>query len=817
METFFKDLRYAIRQLSKAPGFTLTVVLTLALGIGATTAIFTLDYDVMLKPLPYRNPEQIVMLQEQVAEFRDIYPTLPVNANHYAMWQQNARTIAAMSVMRQQAMPLGVGDHPVQVQVVSATAGLFPVLDATPALGRPFTADEAQPGHDHVVVLMNDLWRTQFQSDPAVLGKTVRLNGFPYTVVGVMPASFHLPVVDALSTPGGDGQQQIGALTPLTFSKDQLHAAMGDFDYFGLARLKPGVSVAQAAAELNALDRTIMAGLAPEERATLSAELMPYQQALLGNNRTPLLIRLAAVAGLLLVGCVNITNLMLSRAADRRRQMAVAAALGASQTQMMHMVMREPTLLAIVGGALGVLVSAVLVPALQRFLPPGLDFRGPLHLDWIGAGCALVLAVFATLLAGAVPGWISARTHPNEVLHSESRMASEARGTKRLRRLLVVTEVAVSVALVLVTSLLVTSLVRLMRIDRGFDTARVLGVTVSLPSKSYAEQPARAAFFRQVLERLHQLPGFEGAGVVSQLPLSGDQWIDMIRVPGDSRPVMQLPSEHFRFVSPGYFEVLHLPLLAGRSFAPSDEGKNYALISESTAHSLWPGKDPIGQQFVRPGSPKESFTVIGIVKEARTVSLAKPDPMMVYMPYWFRCNETAGVLLRTHQDPDEMAGAVRKAIWSVDPEASVPVIRPLDGIVADSVSARRFEMDLLFVFAISALLLAGLGVYGVITYTVVQRKHEIGLRMALGAQRTSIYGLVLREGLEPVSIGVVVGIGLAFGFARTVGSLLFHVSPYDPALVSMAVCTLLGVGVTACLLPARRAAAVEPMQALRAE
>jgi predicted permease len=817
MEQFLQDLRFASRQLSKAPGFTITVVLTLALGIGATTAIFTLDYDVMLKPLPYRHSEQIVMMEEQVAEFRDIYPTLPINANHFVMWQQNAHTVQAMSVIRQGAMPLGLGGHPVQVQVANATPGLFSVLDVAPSLGRPFTAAESQPGHDRVVVLMDDLWRTQFQSDPAVLGKTVTLNGFPYTVIGVMPRSFHLPIVDVITGPNADRQQPIGALTPLAFSKDDLEEAMGDFNYFGLARLKPGVSVAQASAEMNAIDSTIMASLKPEERATLSAVLMPYQQALVGSNRTPLLILLAAVAGLLLVGCVNITNLLLSRAVDRRRQMAVAAALGASQNQMMRMAMREPTLLAILGGALGILVAASLVPGFRHFLPSGLDFRGPLQLDWTGAACALGLAVLATLLAGAIPGLISARTHPNEVLHSEGRMASEARSTKRLRRLLVVAEVAVSVALVLVTSLLITSLIRLMRIDRGFDTDRVLGVTVSLPSKAYAERPARTAFFHQVLDRLHQLPGVEQAGLVSELPLAGDQWIDMIRVAGDSRPFMQLPSEHFRFISPGYFEALHLPLLAGRALTASDEGKNYAIVSESTAHTFWPGKNPVGQQFVRAGSPKDAFTVIGLVKDARTITLAQPDPMMVYMPYWFRCNDTAGLLLRTHQDPVSMAEVVRKTIWSVDPEASVPFIRPLGGIVADSVTARRFEMDLLFAFAVSALLLAGLGIYGVITYTVVQRQHEIGLRMALGAERTNIYRLVLREGLEPVVVGAIAGIILAFGFARTVGSLLFQVSPYNPVLVGVAAFTLLAVGIVACLLPARRAAAVEPMQALRTE
>ncbi len=818
MRTFLQDLRYAFRQLRKAPGFTLTVVLTLAVGIGATTAIFTLDYDVMLKPLPFRHPEQIVMIEEQVAEFRDIYPTLPVNANHFVMWQQNAHAYESISVMRQRSMPLGIGGRPVQIQVANATPSLFSVLDVSPLLGRAFTSDEAQSGRDRVVVLMYDLWRTQFQSDPAILGKTVTLNGFPYTVVGVMPPAFHLPIIDIIAGPNADHQKSIGALTPLAFLKDELQEVMGDFNYFGLARLKPGVSAAQASAEINALEHTIMMGLKPEEKATLSAVLTPYQQALVGNNRTPLLILLAAVAGLLLVGCVNITNLLLSRAVNRRQQMAVAAALGASRGQIIRMALREPVLLAILGGSLGILIAAFLVPTLAHFLPAGLDFRGPLHLDWTGAACALTLSVLATLLAGGVPSWISSHTHPHEALHSATRLASEARSTKRLRRLLVATEAAVSVALVLITSLLTTSLIRLMHVDRGFDSDHLLAVTVNLPSKSYAERPARTAFFHQVLDRLHQLPGLEQAGLVSQLPLAGDQWIDMIRIAGDTRPLMQLPTEHFRFVSPGYFEALHLPLLAGRSLTASDEGKNYALVSESTARAFWPGKNPIGEHFVRAGSPKDGdFTIIGLVKDGRTISLAQADPMLVYLPYWYRCDGTAGLLLRTHQDPVTMADSVRKAIWSVDSEASVPVIRSLGGVVADSVAARRFEMDLLLVFAVSALLLAGLGVYGVITYTVVQRQREIGLRIALGAQRTNIYNLVLHEGLAPVLAGMAAGISLTFGFTRMMRSLLFQVSPYNPALVCLAASTLLIVGIVACLLPARRAAAVEPMQALRTE
>ena len=603
----------------------------------------------------------------------------------------------------------------------------------------------------------------------------------------------------------------------MAFDKDQLAEVMGDFNYFGLARLKPGVSVAQANAEIDALQRTITSTLSGNEKATLSAALTPFQQSLVGDNQKPLLILLAAVAGLLLVGCVNITNLLLARAVGKRQSMAVAAALGASRAEMLRLSLRETAVLATLGGTLGILLAAIIMPAMQHYLPPALDFRGSLHLDWAGAGCAVLLAMVATLLAGAAPAWMIANTPPQEVLHSESRLASESRSSRRMRRMLVAVEVAVSVALVLMTGLLTTSLLRLLHVDRGFQAARIATAMVDLPRKSYEDLGPKVAFYKQVLERLSQLPGVEHAAVVSELPLTNDRWLDMMLLPGDTRPIFQLPSEHFRWVSPGYFETIRLPLIAGRLLSASDEGKHYAVISELTARTLWPGKNPIGQKFNRAVPKEDPFTVIGVVGNARTVSLAAPDPMMVYMPYWYRSDTNAGLLVRTRQDPAMIADSMRKAIWSVDPDVPVPEVRMLGGVVEDSVANRRFEMQLLLLFAISALLLAALGVYGVVTYSVVQRQREIGLRLALGAQRQNIYRLVLTDGLTPVLAGAVAGVAVAFASARVVGSLLFQVSPYDSAIASSAVCVLVLMGAAACLLPARRAASVDPMEALRRE
>ncbi len=816
MTNLLNDLRYALRQLRKSPGFALTAILTLALGIGATTAIFTLVYDVLLKPLPYAHPGQLVMLQEQVAEFKDIYPTVPMNANHFENWQQHSRSVQSMAVMQPENVPLGAGGHPRQIGVLRATSGIFSVLGARPQLGRGFTPQEDKPGQPRVVILMYDLWRTQFHGDPNILGKTVTLNGYPCTVIGVMPRSFHLPSSQTLS--GAIGFANIHgyaqALVPLAFTADQLKEVAGEFNYPGLARLKPGTSLAQAEAELNGLQHAISASLSADEKMTLSAILIPFQQYLVGNNSKPLIILLFAVAGLLFVGCINIMNLLLARAVGRRQEMAVASALGASRGDLLRASMREAGVLAAIGGALGILLAAVLVPVLQQFLPEDLNFRGNLHVDWTGAAFAVLLAVIATLLAGAAPAWMSWRTQPQEALRGDARSASESRSGKQLRKTLVAAEVAVSVTLVLMTGLLTASLYRLMHVDRGFQSDRVLTATIDLPAK---ESSSRVDLYKNMLAKLQQLPGVGSAAIISVLPLAGDSWIDMALLPGDTRSVFQMPTEHWRWASPEYFQALRLPLIEGHFFSNDDYGRNDAVISALTAKTLWPGKDPIGRQFRHGGNNEKPFTVIGVVGDARTISLAKPDPMMVYVPYWYRAEHTAGLVVRTKQDPSQMANAVRHTIWSVDPAAAVPTVRALGVVVADSVATRRFEMDLLLLFAISAWLLAGLGVYGVVTYSVVQRRQEIGLRMALGAQRGNIYAQVLREGLTPVFAGAVVGIAVAFASARLIGSLLFQVNAFNPWIAAAAAASLLLAGTTACLLPARRAASVDPMQALRSE
>jgi len=741
LERIVRHARQALLQLRRSPGFAAMTVLTLALGIGTTTTVFTLVYDVMLKPLPFAEPDRLVVAREQVAEWSNTSPTMPVSANHFMTWQRYNRTFQSMAIMQEYSAPLGTGEHPTQVGVLSTTPGLFSVLRVEPILGRTFTETEATSGNDHVVILLNDLWRKQFGADAHITGKTVRLSGAPYVVIGVMPISFHMPSLNSTGAFGASTRPAaLGVILPLSFSPERLAETMGDLNYFGLGRLKAGATLQGATADLDVLQHAIALALPANEMSTLSVDLTSFQEFLVGNNRTPLYVLLGAVSALLLVGCINVANLLLARAVGQRQQMAVIAALGAGRIEMLQTTYREPIVLACGGGVAGVLLASLLVPAMQRYLPPALDFRGSLHLDWFGAGCAVMISIVAMLLAGAAPAWMVLRTTPQEVLHSEARLSSESRVSRRTRRMLVAFEVAVSVALLLTTGLLIASLIKLMHVNRGFTVEQTITATIDLPKQQYPDLAHRVAFYRETLSRLRGVPGIEDAAVTSVLPLTGDSWGDIAQASGDTRTRMQLPLESFRSVSPDYFKTIQLPLIAGSFFSNSEWGKNVAVISDETATKLWPGKDPIGRQFRRAADPSEEpFTVLGVVGNARTISLATPDPMLIYVPYWYRTDETAGLVIRTHDNSGSAADSLLHTIWGVDHNVAVPSIRPLSNILADSLANQRFEMDLLMLFAASALLLAGLGVYAVVTYSIVQRTHEIGLRLALGASRPEIY------------------------------------------------------------------------------
>lgn len=809
-----RDLRYALRHLTKSPIFTLCVVLTFMLGIGATTTIFTMVYDVLLRPLHYPHSDRLVVLEEQAAQWRDLYPTLPVSANNFTFWQTHSQSFSSLAAMLPESLPLHSTGRPVRIGVLKTTASFFSVFQIVPQIGRSFVMREDQLGQDRVVVLMDDLWKRQFNGDPHILGKTIQLDGWPYTIIGIMPKSFHLPVSKSISTYVGK-DEPMEAIIPLAFSAEQLQEKAGDYLYFSVGRLKPDVSLTTANEEIDALQRTISRDLPATEKIDLSAKLTSFQDYLVGKDRKPLYILLVAVMGILLIGCINITNLLLARFVARRRELALRIALGASRAQVMRTATLEAILLAVLGGILGLVAASFAVPLLQRYMPSELNFSGPLHVNMLSAVCTFVLIGLATVLSGMVPAWVSSsKTSPQEVLRSESRSTSESRESKYLRKVLVGVEVAMGVVLLLLTGLLSTSLIHLLRVHRGFDSDNILTSKILLPHEEYASAEARTAFYQQVTERLKQLPGVKDAAVVSTLPLDGDPWNAMAIRPGDTRPLLEQPIAHYRWVSSGYSNTLHIPLIAGRFFSHSDFGHRDAVISEQTAKTLWGNQNPIGREFYD-DPEKKPYVVLGVVADAQMIHLKGQAPLMVYVPYWVSSGNAGAIAVRTALQPMAIADVLRKTVWGINPQIAMPTIRTLNRIVTDSVQQRLFETYLLTLFAICALLLASLGVYGVVAYSVLQRTQEIGVRFALGAQKADIYKLVLWDGLSPVLLGAAAGIAIAFGVGRLMASLLFGVSPYDPLITIASVSILVIVGIAACLMPTWRAAQIDPVEALQ--
>ncbi len=808
-----QNLRYAFRKLLKSPTFTLTAVLTLGIGIGANTAIFSVVYDVLFKPLRYPQPQQLVTIQESIKSGQADFPSLPVNANHFVYWREHAKSFSGLAALLPESMPVG-SRQPEEVGVAQETANLFSVLGVSPRLGRAFTAEEEQPGHSNVVILADSLWRRRCGADPAIIGKTLTLDGRPYEVIGVMPADFTLPSSRVIG--GGIGTAKvIEAFVPFGWSADVLHEVEGDHNYFAIGRLKAGITPRQAASELNVLQRAISEQT--PDKVHYGAAVTALQEFLTGSSRGSLLLLLGAVGAVLLISCINIANLLLTRAAGSAHEAVVRAALGASRTDLIRNALAEPLLLSLSGCAVGMLLAVLGVPILLRNVPTELPRLNEVHVDAVALGFAILISAVTALLCGMLPAWRYAHDNRGRALRTESRGSSEPRSAKRLQSGLIITEVAASAALVITAGLLITSMIKLLHVDRGFQTQNVVTAQVLLPDSRYADKPARNMFYDRALSGLHGLPGVESAGAISVLPLDGDNWGDLVTRTGDTRPVWQRPDAHFRWITPGYFETLQVPLLAGRFLADSDQGRSVAVVSKQVARMVWPGQSAIGQRFTRMDPDEKPFEVIGIVDDIRSLDLSQPPPPMVYVPYWYRSREVGTFVIRTGRDPEKMISAVRKAIWSIDSQVAVTSIQTMNAVVSGSVATRRFEMELLLAFAISALLLAGLGVYGVVAYSAVRRRREIGIRMALGADIPDVYRLILQEGIAPVFVGALTGIGLAWIAGRFLASLLFEVSASNPWIAAVAGLILMVVGVAACFLPARRAARIEPVQALHYE
>jgi putative ABC transport system permease protein len=810
------ELRLAARTLLKARAFSLTTIAVVALGIGATTAVFTIVNGVLLEPLPFHAPQQLYLVREGVSAAQRLgYPWVAANPIHYERWRAGAPAFSAYAISAETPVDVtGGGQEPELVRMAHVSADLLPLLGVSPAIGRTFSADDDRAGHNDVVILSHGIWARRFGGDPQAIGRAIVVNGSPLTIVGVLPASFRWPIARGALF----GSQSALTGDPDLYRPLALRTAgvplMSDFNFDVLARLRPDATPAQALAQLNTIEHQIL----QESKAPLQmwAVLQPLQDTMTESVRTGLLLLLAAILAVLLIACVNLANLALARATSRTREMAIRAALGADRRRLLWSVLAEHVLLAGVGGVLGIWLAIGGVRALLAAAPDGLPRAADVHLNLTVILVALLLTMVSGVFFGALPAWRSSRTAPQESLQSGGRSASDGPRARRLGNVLIALEAGVSVVLLMIAALLVTSFVRLLHVPTGFRADHVLTADLRLPDAAYPTPADINRFFDQALTRIRALPGVEQASTVSALPVTGNSWFDVVSRPGDPRPVEQRPMAQYRFVSPGYFKSLEIPLERGRDFTEADAGggQSLGIISERAAREIWPNQSPLDQTFSR--NDGKSIRIIGVAGDVPAELDKTADPV-IYLPYWLEPRRVATLVVRTATDPASMSNTVKQALWSLSSSIPAPHFTTMTDVVSASVAERRFEMWLTLLFALVALALAALGLYGVISYWVTRRSGELGIRLALGAQPSTVVRLVMREGLLPVAIGAIAGLLGAFWAGRLIASLLFGVRADDPVTIVLVVAALAVVTALACCLPAWRAARIDPTVTLRGE
>lgn len=808
--SWWRELRQAARRLGRTPGYTAIVLATLALGIGASVAIFSVVNAVLLAPLPYRQPGQLYVIHEDFPLAAKIEMSwAPVNADQFHLWEQRSRAFAGMAIAQDGHVDLTQpGEAPALLDAGYVSASLLPLLGARLALGRNFTGAEGQPNGPPVVILTHRLWVARFHADPAIIGKVVVLNNHPQTVVGVLAARFRWPFRGMFAA----GPPRI--LAPLGLKYQPAGTTLGsDYNYQVIARLRAGATAVEAQAQLDAIENQLTRRYAPA--AHIWTILTPVGTALAGSARQGLGLLLLAVLALLLIGCVNLANLSLARANGRMRETGIRAALGAGRSGLMAAQMAESALLAVIGGAAGLLLAWWGEAALLAWVPAAWAPAGGVHWDGRMAAFALALVVGSALVFGAAPAWRQSRADPQLALAAGGRAQTETREARRWGEILTGAEVALAAVLLVAAGLFLRSLWNVTSRPSGIQPEHTLTVQLLLPSATYNQDAKITAFYAGALAKVRAIAGVRHAAVILSLPLSGDSWFDGIQLPGRQRPGGQRPIAQVRFVSPGIFSTLGIRLLRGRGFVAADQkaSPNEAVISLHMARTLWPGRDPVGQTFRDNGPPMRVIGVAGDVLETPT----EAPPNVVYQPYWTFPFPRTILAVRSALPAATLAPEIRRAVWSIDPTVPVEHFNTMEQVADHAVGTQRFEASLLGLFAAAALLLAGLGVYGVVSYSVGRRRQEIGMRAALGARPAALAGAVLRQALRPVAIGLAVGIAAALALGQLVASLLFGVQPADPLTLLAVVLVLLAAGVLAAWLPARRAAALDPAQALRQE
>jgi len=804
MASISKDIQYSVRSIIKRPGFSIVAIITLALGIGANSAIFSVVNGILWRPLPYPEPQQLVVPWEN-HQARGGPAREWFSPPDFADWRDQNKVFSHLSAFNNWAPTLTGREEPEPLVGASVSHDMFSLLGTAPVLGRSFTSEEDQPKAPSVVMLSNELWRQRFNSDRDIVGKTVSLNQDSYQVVGVMPAGFNFPVIP--------GVQLWRTLQPTLNPGCQ----RGCYTLRAIARLKPGVSFDAAQADLSTIASRLAVNY-PDTNSKVGATLVPFQEQLVGNIRRPLLVLLAAVGLVLLIACANVANLMLARAAPREREIALRSALGASRVRLIRQLLTESAVLALAGGTIGIGVAYWLLRLLVSLSPPGTPALDQIGIDRYVLGFTLLIAVLTGLIFGLAPAFQLSKLDLNRSLKDTGKGTLGGGRGGRLRAALVVSEMALALILLIGAGLLMKSFLLLQRVDPGFNPDHLVTLRLILNRTPYPNNPQVVTFYSQLLDRVRTTPGVSSAAAISTLPLSGNNTDTNFLIEGRPQPPPnQEPSAWYNSVSSDYFQTMQLPVVKGRAFAETDNDKSplVVIISESMARRYWPNEDPLGKRIGR--GPDRWREIVGVVRDVKHFALDADTPPTMYFPMLQVPARAMNLVVRTAGDPLSLAPALRAQVWEGDRNLAIGNLGTMNDLVSSSIAQQRFILSLLACFAALALLLASVGIYGVMSYSVAQRAQEIGIRMALGAKVGDILRLVFRRGLALTLLGVAIGMILAFALTRLMTSLLFGVTPTDATTFATVAVGLVLVALVACLIPARRATKVDPLVALRYE
>ncbi len=804
MVNLIKDIRYALRSLLRQPGFAVIAVCSLALGIGANTAIFSLVNAVLLKPLDFTDPDRLVVVWENdlsIGVIRDDVATA-----NFMDWKTQNKVFEDMAALSFRSFNITGDGEPEKVMAYGATANFFPLLGVKPIIGRNFALAETEPGADRVAILSYGLWQRRYGEDRTILGRDILLNGVKHTVIGVMPASFRFL------------QGYTGLWVPAAFTNEQLAQRDGQ-NLVVVGKLKPGLTVPQAQADISTITERIVKDH-PNQVAGLTAEVVPLRDQISGTSRKPLIILLVAVGFVLMIACANVANLMLSRAASRRREIAVRAAVGASRLRIVWQFLTESIILAALGGILGLAIATLSFEFLKKLVPAGLA-AGALKIDTRVLLFALVVSFFSGIVFGIIPALQASRLDLNEALKQGTGRAGFG-GSGRLRGAFVVTEIALACVLLVGAGLLIQTLLHLRGEYSISQPEKVLSIRTVLPEGKYREPAKRIAFYDQVLQRIKALPEVSSVGYTTSVPLQWKGGANGFMIEGPQPPPGVATNAVHRQVSDNYLQTVGIKLRDGRYFDSHDDQNSapVVIVNETMARKFWPGQSAIGKRIqFQQNDPW--ITIVGVVADIRNMGLDLPAKSEMYLPYrqmkTFPFYRPRDLAIRAVGDPMNLVAAVRREVHAIDPDQPLSNIATLDQLLDEETQPRSIGMILLVAFAALALLLAGMGIYAVLAYFVAQHRAEIGVRLAIGAQRSDILRMVLRKGMILAGIGAAAGLTIAVGLTRLMASMLFGVSPSDPKTFAA-----IGLGVTlvalaACYLPARRATKVDPLVALRYE